>query len=91
MHIRMLIFFVNNRINTAIIYIKATGNACLRIYETGYTECNNDRDVKILMDIRQEAGMVIKFPSHLIHEVIVDIGEENKEIREMIVMSYHVK
>ena len=43
------------------------------------------------MDITQEAGMVIKFPSHLIHEVIVDIGEENKESREMIVMSYHVK
>ena len=82
-------FFVNNRINTAIIYIKATGNASLRIYETGYTKYTNGE--KILLDIRQEAGMVIKFPSHLIHEVIVDIGEINKESREMIVMSYHVK
>ena len=47
--------------------------------------------MKILTDIKHEAGMVNKFPSHLYHEVNVDIGEENNESREIIFMSYNVK
>ena len=84
-------FFPNTRINTAIIYVKTSGNSCLRIYEKWFTPFEQNDQVKKLLDIVPYPGLVVTFPSHLYHEVIVGDKEETNESRHMIVMAYIVK
>ena len=84
-------FFANKRINTAIIYIKTTGLSTLKIYNKGYTDFHNDTDNKVIANIKQKDGLVVIFPAHLFHEVVVEKKDEKNENRAMIVLSYYVK